>query len=96
MLIVMYLAAAFALLPPPRFPFLRLVSLKMMMYHPAHGLIGYLLFENPAKIMACGTLRPVVMSRIRTASSTFFICAALFFGMLGKGLYSVETDLRNE
>ena len=49
-------------------------------------------FENPSKIMACGTLRLVVIPRIRTDSSTLFICAALFFGMLGKGLYSVETD----
>ena len=49
-------------------------------------------FENPAKIMACGTLTPVVVSRIRTADSTFFCCAALFFGMLGNCVYSVGTE----
>jgi hypothetical protein len=38
-------------------------------------------------------LHQVVVLRIRTASSTFFRCAALFFGMLGDGVYSVETDL---
>jgi hypothetical protein len=34
----------------------------------------------------------VVVLRTRTASSTFFRCAALFFDMLGNGVYSVETD----
>jgi len=47
---------------------------------------------NPAKIIAIGTLTPVVVLRTRTASSTFFRCAALFFDMLGNGVYSVETD----
>ena len=51
---------------------------------------------NPARIMAIGTLTPVVVLRIRTASSTFFRCVALFFGMLGNGLYSVETDLTKQ
>jgi hypothetical protein len=38
-------------------------------------------------------LTPVVVWRIRTADSTFFRCAALFIDMLGRGAYSVETDL---
>jgi len=50
-------------------------------------------FENPAKIMACGTLTPVVVWRSRTAAPTFFSCAALFFGVLATALYSVETLL---
>jgi hypothetical protein len=37
-------------------------------------------------------LTPVVVLWIRTALSTFFSCAALFFDMLGNGMYSVETD----
>ena len=47
---------------------------------------------NPARVIAIGTLTPVVVLRICTASSTFFICAALFFDMLGNGVYSLETD----
>jgi hypothetical protein len=37
-------------------------------------------------------LTPVVVSRIRTADSTFFCCTALFFGMLGNCVYSVGTE----
>jgi len=47
---------------------------------------------NPTRIMAHGTLTSVVVLRIRTASSTFFWCAALFFGVLSSGVFSVETD----
>jgi hypothetical protein len=50
-------------------------------------------FEKLAKIMASRTLTPVVVWRIRMADSTFFRCAALFIDMLGRGAYSVETDL---
>ena len=49
--------------------------------------------KHPAKIMACGTRTPVVVWRSRTAVSTFFSCAALFYGMLAKVLYSVGTLL---
>jgi hypothetical protein len=48
-------------------------------------------FENPTRIMAPGTLTPVVVWRIRTAESTF-LCAALFLRMFGYGVYSVGTD----
>ena len=50
-------------------------------------------FDKPAKIMACGTLTPIVVWRNHTAALTFFSCAALFFGMLAIALYSVVTLL---
>ena len=55
-------------------------------------LLGMSCLKNPAKIMACGTLSPVVVSRICMAALTFFCCAALFFGMLGNCMYSVGTE----
>jgi hypothetical protein len=59
-------------------------------------LVSYPDFENPATIMACGTLTPVVVWRNRTAVLTFFSCAALFFGMLATALYSVVTNLSSK
>ena len=40
-------------------------------------------FEKLAKTMASGMLRPGTFRIFRTACSTFFWCAALFFDMLG-------------
>ena len=49
-------------------------------------------FENLASIIACGMRTPVVFWRIRMAALIFIWCVALFFDLLGSGVYSVEMN----
>ena len=62
-------------------------------YHLVHNFICNILFRKSSQNHGLWNVDASSSLEGRTAAFTFFSCAALFFGMLGMGLYSVATTL---